>query len=85
MNYRADLHLQLVVRECDDGVLVFDGFSRTTHLISHAAWKLFDAISRAGNEMCSPPQMHSRKLRDELGASRELLDALEAAGFVHRC
>jgi hypothetical protein len=73
-SYSVVPDLELEVRPCIDGVLIFEGISRSTHLLSPAAWELFLAILDG-------------KENDPVGddSRRQLIGALESAGLVSRC
>jgi hypothetical protein len=36
------------VRHCNDGVLLYQKSTGSTHLLSFAAWDMFESISRTG-------------------------------------
>jgi hypothetical protein len=62
----------LEVRHCNDGVLAFEKYSRSTHLLSPAVWSLFESILRD-------------RFIDGNVADADLLEVLESSGLIKRC
>jgi len=73
--------LNLDVRPCEDGILVYDNTARATHLIHPAAWDLFVSLSQSNSALArfDPGEL-------DAGNSRlAMVNALERAGLIMRC
>lgn len=84
---RLVLGLALAVRQCDDGILVFDGTRNLTHLIADEAWDLYcrlrDTYNYTAQGEIALPSDGSFQSADPV--ERAMLDALETAGLLRRC
>lgn len=73
--------LNLDVRPCEDGILVYDNTARTTHLIHLAAWDLFVSLSQSNS---AAAQFDLGEL-DADNSRLAMVNALERAGLITRC
>lgn len=78
--------LNLDVRSCEDGILVYNHTARTTHLIHPAAWDFFVSLSQS-NPLTA--QFDLGELDAEIPADGNnrlaMVNALERAGLIMRC
>jgi hypothetical protein len=78
--------LNLDVRPCEDGVLVYDYAARTTHLIHPATWDFFVSLSQSNPEAAQfDPGELDAEIRADGTDHLTMLDALERAGLIMRC
>lgn len=76
----------LIVRECDEGVLVFDEKTGRTSLLNHKGALVLNAL-------CGKPQIDETALRIASGMTKDsdieefqgLISSLENSGLVARC
>lgn len=78
--YSVRQDVSLEARICDDGVLLFDASSGSTHLVDHATWHRLTALPgfRVVGTMPNVPRMSPQ-------SDDGLLQALERAGIIERC
>lgn len=78
--------LDLAIRQCDDGILVFDGTRNVTHLIAEKAWDFYcrlrdsDIYAKGKIALSSDGSNCSADAEE-----REMIEALETAGLLRRC
>lgn len=78
--------LELAIRQCDDGILVFDGTRNVTHLIADEAWELYcrlresDISAQGEITLTTDGSTHSAD-----AGERVMIETLEAAGLLRRC
>lgn len=75
------------MRQCDDGILVFDVTRNLTHLIADEAWDLYCRLREAGvssakGEVSLSSGVYTHCANDEEG---EMIEVLETAGLIRRC
>lgn len=78
--------LNLVARQCEDGILVFDSTRNVTHLIAGEAWKLYCILqgkceSSHGVSALSVDGFAAVAHAEEIA----MYEALETAGLLKRC
>lgn len=78
--------LKLDVRPCEDGVLLYDKVSRTTHLIHPAVWDFFVTLSQKNSTeiACELIDLKVDMAPDDMSRSA-MLNVLERVGLVKRC
>ena len=88
-SYSLTAPLDIEVRRCNDGVLVFDNTANKTHLFGNEAWDLYLQIQQSGSSpfVVKLPDTQSIAVETEAGgfALLTLLDALESAGLLKKC
>lgn len=87
--YSLTAPVDIEVRRCNDGVLVFDSGANKTHLLAKEAWDLYLQIQQSSSSLLvvtlpSTPPIAVDAEEAGVGLST-LLDALESAGLLRKC
>lgn len=73
------------VRLCEDGALVYNLATRTTHLIPTPVWEFFMALTEARASAIAGELDHTCMLYPEQEKHEEMIKALVRAGLLASC